>query len=739
MNALANTKSQLAKLMASENITVQHQKAETASFDVKNRVLTLPIFEDGMSNDVYDLMVSHEVGHALWTPEDGWHDSVCANGPMYKGFLNIIEDARIERKIRNKFPGLAGSYRKGYAELLEKDFFGLAGKDITEFAFIDRINLYFKTGTLTGLRFEGEELNWIKRIAGADTFEEVKAIADELFAAEKQKAEEKAEEMEANGEFDEPEWDDLEEDFDDWSDGMGDETEEDGEEETETSASGSEEGDTEETEEKETAQAGSASDVQDGETKEAEQNTIQSGAANEMPADKEEAIKEMLGGDTERNLHKNMHTLNAENAKEYVYKTLPASIKNFGDFIVGYKEVLAEFKENEIRLDQYDIAQVSEKTKLFRKNNMSVINLMAKEFEMRKKADEYKRTHVAKSGELDMNKIFGYKFNDDLFLRNTVVKDGKNHGFVMYVDWSGSMVNQMSGTIDQLLTLVMFCRKVRIPFEVFSFTDGWGRGAAVENASDYKVGDLVPERFNLVQLFSTNMSVSDFNAQIENMVLVRESLANKRYYSLPLPDKMHLATTPLNSALTMSTDVIETFKKKYRVQICNFVVLTDGDSHACGEVKMDEYDNEIRIGHSYDRSYRTTQTVLTDSVTKKSYPMKRNMTECLLKAIKERTGCNTIGIYLIENKPGNIRSAMASYGIWSVDVKEFRKNKFAAVTSAGYDTYFLMPGGDLNIGEETLDVDAGASKARLKSAFLKHTKGKTENRVFVSKLMEIAA
>ena len=63
-----SAKSQLAKLLATENITVQHKPdAKTAWFDVKNRVLSLPVWRE-MSNDLYDLLVVHEVGHALDTP-----------------------------------------------------------------------------------------------------------------------------------------------------------------------------------------------------------------------------------------------------------------------------------------------------------------------------------------------------------------------------------------------------------------------------------------------------------------------------------------------------------------------------------------------------------------------------------------------------------------------------------------------------------------------------------------------
>ncbi len=41
----AQIKSQLAKLLATENIEVQENQVKTATFDVKNRILTIPIFK----------------------------------------------------------------------------------------------------------------------------------------------------------------------------------------------------------------------------------------------------------------------------------------------------------------------------------------------------------------------------------------------------------------------------------------------------------------------------------------------------------------------------------------------------------------------------------------------------------------------------------------------------------------------------------------------------------------------
>jgi len=110
-----SSKSILAKLLASEDITVIHgADAPTASFDVKNRVLTLPCWTN-MSNSLYDMLVGHEVSHALYTPNsdsDGWFQiealakSLDMPASTVKMYANIVEDARIERMIKSKFPGL---------------------------------------------------------------------------------------------------------------------------------------------------------------------------------------------------------------------------------------------------------------------------------------------------------------------------------------------------------------------------------------------------------------------------------------------------------------------------------------------------------------------------------------------------------------------------------------------------------------------------------------------------------
>ena len=106
LNLGQSNKDTLAKLMATENITVIHKKVPTAYFDVKSRTLCIPMLKENMSQSLTDLFAGHEVGHALYTPVDGWHDSICEKGGLFKGYLNVVEDCRIEEKIKNKYPGI---------------------------------------------------------------------------------------------------------------------------------------------------------------------------------------------------------------------------------------------------------------------------------------------------------------------------------------------------------------------------------------------------------------------------------------------------------------------------------------------------------------------------------------------------------------------------------------------------------------------------------------------------------
>ena len=102
-------KSQLAKLLATEDLIVEHKRVETAQFNVKTRVLTLPMW-DNTTENVVDMLVSHEVGHALYTPNEEWYKDTKVNPSI----VNIVEDARIEKLMKRRYEGISKTFYKGY-------------------------------------------------------------------------------------------------------------------------------------------------------------------------------------------------------------------------------------------------------------------------------------------------------------------------------------------------------------------------------------------------------------------------------------------------------------------------------------------------------------------------------------------------------------------------------------------------------------------------------------------------
>jgi hypothetical protein len=70
-----------------------------------------------------------------------------------------------------------------------------------------------------------------------------------------------------------------------------------------------------------------------------------------------------------------------------------------------------------------------------------------------------------------------------------------------------------------------------------------------------------------------------------------------------------------------------------------------------------------------------------------------------------------------------------------------RKDKVVMLDSKGYDQYFILPGGEaLAVENDGLADDlAGATKAKLKTAFAKSNKGRIQSRVLLNKFVALVA
>ena len=650
---LVEQKSMLAKLMAAENITVEHKKIPTAAFDVKNRVLYLPILKWKPGSDTYDLFCAHEVGHALWTPFEGWHSSASNKGKGFKSFLNVVEDARIEKKIKRKFAGARSHMIGGYKELMNEDFFGLRkmGMDVNDLGLIDRINLYTKAGTDYGIEFSEEEKDWVEKVMRTETFEDVLEVTEALYEyckeneSETDNSYDEFGDMDESDEFGEDEesegsdgsGDDSEmDDFD--MDMAGDDSEEMDSEKDGTSGSGSEGEDSDDSESK---MDSFAKEVKDAMDKMREENESKSGDSSDDSSDKTEGkTSDGFEGGTGNPFSDDRDmsgptSLTDDNFREREeemadmrdgitvpnYLTFPKL--NTDSFIIDYKKVHKEIGEYYVSQEgatEYGRTLL----KKFKSANEKMISYMVKEFEMKKAADIHRRAYNSKKGTLDMNKIHAYKYSENLFQQITSFPEGKNHGMVMFIDWSGSMSGCMKDTIEQLVNLTMFCQKVQIPFEVYAFSDSYRDWNDEDNEemyrrrneipydtsltgkkiASYKTNDMIiSQNTKLINLFSSRMRNRELTDAYENVLMIADAFSNRysyyyssSYHYYGIPNNYNLGGTPLDDTIIMSKSIIEEFKVRTKAQIVNAVFLTDGQSNRNGH-----YLDSTNVTRHFDR------------------------------------------------------------------------------------------------------------------------------------------
>jgi len=340
-----------------------------------------------------------------------------------------------------------------------------------------------------------------------------------------------------------------------------------------------------------------------------------------------------------------------------------------------------------------------------------------------------------------------YKFNDDIFRKIGAVADGKNHGIVMFIDWSGSMADNMSGTIEQLITMSTFCRKVNIPFDVYAFSTQYKNKSAdqpSDSTLDIETNQLEIGYFSLLNILSSSMKNQTYRKFANDLLNVAEAYEpyshhrrhNKSSY---IKDGMGLGGTPLNATIQVASNVVNDFRKRTRSEIVNVIFLTDGeDSSTLWTTSADH--RGARIGPSDFRSV----SYIEDKDSAKTYRVSdKGVTPTLLQILKDRTGCNLIGFYILPKSKRYFQNAMARFNMIMTDdgYKQFRNEKFFSVNGYGYSEYFLIPGGnDLSTEDDSLSDILGESKdvsaRKLKGAFLKMNQNRLTNRVLLSKVIK---
>ena len=707
-------KSQLAKLLATEDLIIEHKQVETAQFNVSTRVLILPLWEKA-SNSVYDMLVGHEVGHAIFTP------NVDPPSDIPHSFVNIVEDARIEKLMKRRYMGISKSFYQGYSELFDQDFFNIADEDVNEMNLADRVNLHFKVGNFVDISFNSEESVIVQSISDCGTWEDVIAAARDLYEYCKDNREESIDmppQLESN------------------------------------KGSTSQEQSSE-----------SKVDYECEDTVDDSKGQIQQGSSDvpvDSPADDEIEVK------TSQSLEENLKDLVNTSGVENIYLEIPevdldaviASNEEIHQEIDGFFNVqekrFAEECPSLFKAHGSVFSAADESFSKFKKSAQKEVSYLVKEFECRKSAASYARSSVARTGVLDCSKLHTYKYNEDLFKKVTSLSEGKNHGLVFILDWSGSMSRVLQDTLKQLYNLIWFCKKVNIPFDVYAFTNEWNHAHWDWKTGAYLHADTTPlykkkqhvlslnDDFSLMNLFTSKTRIKDLEKQMRNVWRLAQSFMGgyNNHYSYPM--RLSLSGTPLNESLICLHQLLPRFKKEHNLQKVQCIVLSDGEANPLPyhvEVQR-RPDEEPYMGC---RRINPGIMSLRDRKLGKVYSIDyhwHQFTDLLLQNLRDNfPSVNFIGIRVLESRDAN--GFIRMYNETNTDeylktVNEWKKTRSFKIKTSGYHAYFGLSSNTLSQNAE-FDVDDGATKAKIKSAFVKSLKTKKLNKKVLGEFMELVA
>jgi len=759
----------LAKLLAREDITVIHDpKAETASFDGASRTLRMPVWVD-MSDALSDMLVAHEVGHALHTPAgvqpvvDAMKRVDPSGNPITKIYLNIVEDARIEREIKAEFPGVKRAFATGYRELLNSGFFGLNETPMESRSLADRINIHAKIGNLVAVPFTPYERTLLDRVLNAKDWNEVVELSRILWKYDGEKGNYKPQSMQM------PEPGDEDGDGDGDADGMDSMPGQDGG----SNESGEEDGTESPTGKDGKGKISPSRSDEDGESDEASSETMSNDAAEFSPPSAPMSAERLQRG---------LDSMRDASAGARVHGVLP--VPNLNAIIINQDLIRDRVMQWEDSLRNANITQgirVLEEAHDHMVRDMDKqVTTMVREFERRRAAQVSRRTASSPRGVLNVNRIHAYKFSEDIFKHAQIVKDGQSHGMVMFVDWSSSMGPIIGDTVNQVISLASFCRKVRIPFDVYAFSsvdpNDIRQNGPREKCWSANEGEVNVHGFSLLHLISSSLNRRDFDRATRNMLILSHINGSNSYVAAAdakhVPGsrrwadsdptgalcKLRLSSTPLNSAIVAAHDIMTRFREAHRLQIVSAIFLTDGgatDSIVSGvhsaasfgsaaglsvanENNGFSYGSQVWFRHRDARKYRRGN----------DYNNNRFTNE-LLDSLRDHAKCRVLGINIIHSSWTRIQTR-APYEV-SIYFRDDATRTAALAKAAednvlvvdrsnpncGYDELYVLSGSTMAIGNDNLldDLDSNASLTKIRNTFMKQSTTVKTSRIFLNRFI----
>jgi hypothetical protein len=334
----------------------------------------------------------------------------------------------------------------------------------------------------------------------------------------------------------------------------------------------------------------------------------------------------------------------------------------------------------------------------------------------------------------------------------TTLADGKNHGLVFVLDWSGSMSRVMLDTVKQLFNLIWFCKKVNIPFEVYAFTndypivkyDEYNRPIMPQPLYQKRDGVIqVIEYFSLMNMFTSKINGKTLEDQMLNIYRIARSFSDQYYSHYAVPVGLSLSGTPLNESLVALHEILPAFQKQNKLQKVQCVILTDGEANSL------KYHKEFHRRH-LEQPHLGINSIgsnafLRDRKTGNTYSLNVDwygFTDVLLRNLRDKfPSVNFIGMRILESRDAS--SFIRHYTGWISPeydkiMNMWKKEKTFSIKNSGYHTYFGLSSSAL-ANDAEFDVAEDATKSQIKSAFVKSLRGKKMNKKVLGEFIELVA
>jgi hypothetical protein len=285
---------------------------------------------------------------------------------------------------------------------------------------------------------------------------------------------------------------------------------------------------------------------------------------------------------------------------------------------------------------------------------------------------------------------------------------------------------------------------VNIPFEVYAFTLECNSYMEVQpnHPLTYKkvAGVIAPEAsFRLMNFFTSKTNNRVLEEQLKNIWTACYAYQCHRGV---VPRHLELSGSPIGESIMALHSLIPDFQAKNKLQKVNVVFLTDGEGYQNSVTKE-------RKGHYDDTYIGMTKYNKTSIRDRKSGRVYRSFdynsfsqyAKILLETVKDRFP--TVNLINFRITPGRdfqncYRWYGSGYDNYESAKVEYRKNQCISFNNTGFDQFHVIAATSLAQDEE-FSVPENATKAQIKSSFVKLLGKKKTNKKLLGSFVDLIA